>query len=69
LGVIADEPEIIITTNRGEPLALQTHTATGAAYHAIAARVAGDDVAAPIPPVAKPSFAERLSALFGGMRR
>jgi septum site-determining protein MinD len=69
LGVIADEPEIIVTTNRGEPLALQTHTATGAAYHAIAARVAGEEVPAPMPPVAKPSFAERLSALFGGKRR
>jgi septum site-determining protein MinD len=69
LGVIADEPEIIVTTNRGEPLALQTHTATGAAYHAIAARVAGEDVPAPMPPAAKPSFAERLSAFFGGKRR
>jgi septum site-determining protein MinD len=69
LGVIADEPDIIVTTNRGEPLALQTHTATGAAYHAIAARVAGEDVPAPMPPVAKPSFAERLSAFFGGKRR
>src|SRR5579863_160348 len=41
LGVIADEPEIIVTTNRGEPLARRAGTPTGAAYHAIAARVAG----------------------------
>ena len=47
LGVIADEPEIIITTNRGEPLALRKDATTGAAYHAIAARIAGEDVAAP----------------------
>ena len=59
LGVIADEPEIIVTTNRGEPLALRTDTPTGAAYHAIAARVAGEDVAAPMPPEAKESFFER----------
>ncbi|MBV8285111.1 MAG: septum site-determining protein MinD, partial [Candidatus Eremiobacteraeota bacterium] len=37
LGVIADEPEIIVTTNKGEPLALRKDAPTGAAYHAIAA--------------------------------
>ena len=68
LGVIADEPEIIVTTNRGEPLALRTVTPTGAAYHAIAARVAGEDVPAPIPPAAKGSFFERLGSLLGGGR-
>ena len=49
LGVIAEEPEIIITTNRGEPLALRADYPTGAAYRTIAARVAGEDVAAPMP--------------------
>jgi septum site-determining protein MinD len=69
LGVIADEPEIIVTTNRGEPLALRKDTPTGAAYHAIAARVAGDDVAAPMPPAAKASIFERIGSLLGGKRR
>jgi len=69
LGVIADEPEIIVTTNRGEPLALRATTATGAAYHAIAARVAGEDVPAPMPAAAKMSLAERIGSLFGGKRR
>jgi septum site-determining protein MinD len=69
LGVIADEPEIIVTTNRGEPLALRTHTATGAAYHAIAARIAGDNVPVPMPPVAKPGLLERFGSLLGGKRR
>jgi septum site-determining protein MinD len=69
LGVIADEPEIIVTTNRGEPLALRAQTATGAAYHAIAARVAGDDVPAPMPAAVKASFVERIGAIFGGKRR
>jgi septum site-determining protein MinD len=41
LGVIADEPEIIITTNKGEPLALRRDGETANAYHAIAARIAG----------------------------
>ncbi|HZV76588.1 MAG TPA: septum site-determining protein MinD [Candidatus Babeliales bacterium] len=69
LGVIADEPEIIVTTNRGEPLALQAATPTGAAYHAIAARVAGEDVPAPMPAAAKDSLFERLGSLLGGKRR
>jgi septum site-determining protein MinD len=69
LGVIADEPEIIVTTNRGEPLALRTETPTGAAYHAIAARVAGEDVPVPMPPAAKASFFERLGSVLGGTRR
>ena len=64
LGVIADEPDIIVTTNRGEPLALRKDGATAAAYHAIAARIAGDDVAAPMAEV-KESFFGRL---FGGRK-
>ncbi len=69
LGVIADEPEIIVTTNRGEPLALRKDTPTGAAYHAIAARVAGDDVAPPMPPPAKASIFELIGSLLAGKRR
>ncbi len=69
LGVIADEPEIIVTTNRGEPLALRATTPTGAAYHAIAARVAGENVPAPIPATAKASLFERLGSILGGKRR
>jgi septum site-determining protein MinD len=68
LGVIADEPDIIVTTNRGEPLALRRENPTGAAYHAIAARIAGEDVPVPMPPLSKPSFLERMSSLFGGKR-
>ena len=67
LGVIADEPEIIVTTNKGEPIALRKDTATANAYHAIAARVAGEDVPAPTVEY-KESFFEKLGALFGGRR-
>jgi septum site-determining protein MinD len=68
LGVIADEPDIIVTTNRGEPLALRKETPTGAAYHAIAARVAGEDVPPPIPAESKVTILERVVSLFGGRR-
>ncbi|MHB8230625.1 MAG: septum site-determining protein MinD, partial [Vulcanimicrobiaceae bacterium] len=59
LGVIADEPAVIVATNRGEPLALRDDSPTAAAYRAIAARIAGEDV--PAPTVGnKASFFEKL---------
>jgi septum site-determining protein MinD len=65
LGVIADEPSVIVTTNRGEPIALdQTHR-TGAAYRAIAARLAGDE-SVPVAIPQEPTMFGRLGALFGG---
>jgi septum site-determining protein MinD len=67
LGVIADAPEIIITTNRGEPLALRHDGQAAAAFHAIAARVAGEDVPAPTVEL-KESFLERLGGIFGARK-
>jgi len=68
LGVIADEPEIIVTTNKGEPIALRKDGQTANAYHAIAARIAGEDVAAPTVELKKESFLDKLGAFFGGRR-
>ena len=67
LGVIADEPDVIVSTNKGEPLALRSDSRTAAAYHAIAARIAGEDVPAPTVEH-KESFMDRLGTLFGGRR-
>ena len=36
LGVIADAPDVIVSTNRGEPVALDPASQIGAAYRAIA---------------------------------
>jgi septum site-determining protein MinD len=69
LGVIADEPDIIVTTNRGEPLALRAATPTGAAYHAIAARLAGENVPAPMPAAPRSSLFGRLGSFLGGKRK
>jgi septum site-determining protein MinD len=67
LGVIGDAPDVIVATNRGEPPALDAGSPTGAAYRAIAARIAGDDV--PAPTVAEPQgFLGKLGSLFGGRR-
>ena len=68
LGVIADEPDVIISTNKGEPLALRADSKTGAAYRAIAARIAGEDVAAPTVEAEQPGLLSKLGAFFGGRR-
>jgi len=67
LGVIADEPDVIISTNRGEPIALRADSKTASAYHAIAARLAGEDVAAPTVEY-KETFMDKIGSLFGGRR-
>jgi septum site-determining protein MinD len=67
LGVIADEPEVIVSTNKGEPLALRTDSATAKAYHTIAARIAGEDVPAPMVDY-KETFMDKLGSLLGGRR-
>jgi len=64
LGVIADEPDVIISTNRGEPLANDDTSRAGASYRAIAGRIAGTDTSKPEIPQ-EPSFFEKL---FGGRR-
>ena len=67
LGVIADEPGVIISTNRGQPIVLDETSATGAAYRAIAGRIAGTDSSAPQIPQPLTIF-QKLGAFFGGRR-
>ncbi len=67
LGVIADEPDVIVSTNKGEPIALRADSKTAAAFRAIAAKVAGEDVAAPMVEY-KPGFMERLGSMFGARK-
>jgi septum site-determining protein MinD len=62
LGVIADEPGVIVSTNRGEPLALDAASTTGDAYRKIAARIVGTDTSAP----EIPREATFFDKLFGG---
>ncbi len=64
LGVIADAPDVIVSTNRGEPVALDPASPIGAAYRAIAGRIDGTDSSAPEIPREK-SFLEKL---FGSKR-
>jgi septum site-determining protein MinD len=62
LGVIGDEPQVIVSTNRGEPIAMDATSVTGAAYRAIAAKIAGEAVAAPMARDERSFFGK----LFGG---
>jgi septum site-determining protein MinD len=66
LGVIADEPGVIIATNKGEPLALDLSSETGAAYRAIAANLAGQNVPAPTVRMPSGGFFAKLGSFFGG---
>ena len=66
LGVIADEPSVITSTNRGEPLALDATSETGAAYRAIAAKLAGQDLPAPTVRIPSGGFFSKFGSLFGG---
>ncbi len=66
LGTIADEPGVIIATNRGEPLALDAQSPAGAAYRAIARKLMGEDVAAPAVTGSGTGFFSKLGAMFGG---
>ena len=61
LGVIADEPDVIVSTNRGEPVALDGASPAGEAYRAIAQRITGTLTTAPAIPREKTFFAK----LFG----
>jgi septum site-determining protein MinD len=67
LGVIADEPGVIISTNKGEPLVLDVASTAGTAYRAIAGRIAGTNTSKPdIPQPA--TFLQKLGSFFGGRR-
>lgn len=67
LGVIADEPGVIISTNKGEPIVLDAASPTGGAYRAIAGRIAGTDTSTPEIPQ-PPTMLQKLGSFFGGRR-
>jgi septum site-determining protein MinD len=62
LGVVPEDEQIIIATNRGRPLALENHARAGEAFSNIARRILGEDV--PLMTIEKPSFFSRFMRLF-----
>jgi len=61
---VADDPAVITTTNRGEPVVLAPESETGDAYRTIARRLRGEETSAPSIPQ-EPSLFARLGAFFG----
>lgn len=68
LGVIPDEPGVIVATNRGEPLALDAASPIGAAFRAIAARITGEVAESVSAPARSGGFFSKLGALFGAAK-
>ena len=59
LGVVAEAPDVIVSTNRGEPVALDAASPVGEAYRQIAQRISGTLTAPPEVPRER-TFFEKL---------
>jgi septum site-determining protein MinD len=62
LGVVPEDEEIIVATNRGRPLALENHARAGEAFNNIARRMLGEDV--PFMTIEKQSLFSRVKRFF-----
>jgi septum site-determining protein MinD len=62
LGVVPEDEQVIVATNRGRPLALDGHTLAGQAFKNIASRVMGEDV--PIMSLERENLFTRVKRLF-----
>lgn len=64
LGVVPEDETIVVSTNRGEPAALDMNSLAGQAYRNIAKRIAGEDI--PLMTLeAEEGFMGKLKKLFG----
>jgi len=63
IGIVPEDPSIIVSTNRGMPVALDNHTLAGTAFRNIARRLTGAEV--PFMTLETPTgFLARLGRLF-----
>jgi len=62
LGVIPEDEEVIVATNRGRPLALENHARAGQAFTNIARRILGEDV--PFMSMERETLINRFKRLF-----
>ena len=63
LGIVPDDEEVIDTTNKGEPIALNSVSRLAGIYGKIARRLEGEIV--PFTSLAAPGFFERLFGIAG----
>lgn len=61
LGIIPEDEEIIVSTNRGEPIALRTKSQTAEAFGNLAKRLEGEDL--PILALSKESLVDRIKRM------
>ncbi len=64
LGIVLDDDEVIATSNRGEPIVLESENAAGKGYRDIARRLEGETV--PLMKIQQPktSFWSKVSHWF-----
>lgn len=65
-GIVPDDENIIITSNRGEPAAMNDKTLIGEAYRNIAGRICGENI--PYIKLDTESFFDRVKKIFGGRK-
>jgi len=63
LGIVPEDEGIVVSTNRGEPIALNDKSKAGQAYRNIARRIMGEDL--PIMKLEKEGFLSRFKKLVG----
>lgn len=62
LGIVPDDEEVIVATNKGEPVVFDRRTRSGEAYHNIVRRMEGEDV--PFAPINSDGMVSKLRRLF-----
>lgn len=68
LGVVPDDENIIVSSNRGEPAVMEENSIAGQAYRNIARRLLGEEVAL-IDMESEITFMEKLRNLFSGKNK
>ncbi|KXS50174.1 MAG: septum site-determining protein MinD [Halanaerobium sp. 4-GBenrich] len=63
IGIVPEDEGIVVSTNKGEPIALNDKAKAGQAYRNIARRIMGEDL--PMMPLEKDSFITRFKKLVG----
>ncbi|MGP3777616.1 septum site-determining protein MinD [Halanaerobium saccharolyticum] len=63
IGIVPEDEGIVVSTNKGEPIALNDNAKAGQAYRNIARRIMGEDL--PMMPLEKDSFITRFKKLVG----
>ena len=63
LGVVPEDKNVVISTNKGEPIVLETNTPASIAFNNIVGRMQGQEI--PIMTFSEETFWTRLKGLFG----